>query len=249
MDPEGWSRPLDAYCERTGPEFWSEPANALTNAAFLIAAVVMARRTRGALPMANVLIALLAAIGVGSFLFHTFATPWAALADTTPIGLFVLAYVFAANRWFWGLGPWAAAIGTALFVPYAAVAGAGFARLPFFAVSAAYWPIALLIALYGLALLGRAPATGRGLLTGAGVLALSLVARSVDGAVCDAFPLGTHLAWHLLNALMLGWMIEVYHRHVEAGRSRSHRARAGDGPAPDGDGPARPPLRSRMGPG
>jgi hypothetical protein len=25
--------------------------------------------------------------------------------------------------------------------------------------------------------------------------------------------LGTHFLWHILNALMLGWMIEVYRRH------------------------------------
>ena len=215
MDQDGWARAIDGYCERTGPEFWSEPVNALTNAAFLVAAGVMLRRTRGAWPMANALVALLAAIAVGSFLFHTFATAWAAVADTAPIALFVLAYVYAANRRFWGWGWGAAALGAALFVPYAAIAGAGFAQLPFFQVSAVYWPIALLIALYGLALLGRAPATGRGLLIGAGILSVSLVARSVDGAVCDAFPLGTHFAWHLLNAGMLGWMIEVYARHVQ----------------------------------
>jgi hypothetical protein len=31
---------LNNYCERTGPDFWSEPLNAFTNAAFLIAAFV-----------------------------------------------------------------------------------------------------------------------------------------------------------------------------------------------------------------
>jgi hypothetical protein len=33
-----WSTPIDLYCERTDASFWAEPANALTNAAFLIAA-------------------------------------------------------------------------------------------------------------------------------------------------------------------------------------------------------------------
>lgn len=78
---ENWGSVIDGYCERTGPEFWSEPVNALTNAAFLVAAFVMWRRTGGRLPLANLMILLLALIGVGSFLFHTFATTWAALAD------------------------------------------------------------------------------------------------------------------------------------------------------------------------
>ena len=215
MEGDGLRQALDGYCERTGPELWSEPVNAVTNAAFLVAAFVMWRRTGGRLPMATAMIVLLALIGVGSFLFHTVATVWAAIADVAPIALFVLLYVLAANLRFWGWNGWGAGFATLLFVPYAALAGAAFGEVPFFAISAQYWPIALLIALYGLALLGRAPATGRGLLIGAGILTLSLVARTADEAVCDAFSIGTHFLWHVLNAIMLGWMIEVYRRHLE----------------------------------
>lgn len=214
---ESWTGFIDGYCERTGPEFWSEPVNALTNAAFLVAAYVMWRRTGGRLPIANVLIVILALIGVGSFLFHTFATTWAALADVVPIGLFVLTYVFAANLRFWRWSWWGAAFATLLFFPYAPLASVAFGRLPFFEISAFYWPIALLIALYGLALLGRAPRTGQGLLIGAAILSVSLVARSVDQGICDALPVGTHFLWHVLNAAMLAWMIEVYRRHMEEG--------------------------------
>ena len=215
-----WTRQIDGYCERTDASYWSEPANALTNAAFLVAALVMWRRTQGTrTPVQAVLIALLAAIGVGSYLFHTHATAWAAMADTAPIGLFILAYVYAANRDFWGLPRWGAAIGTALFVPYAALLVPWFQTVPWIAISAAYWPVPLLIAAYGLALLGRAPATGRGLLLGAAILVVSLIFRSADELppVCMALGVGTHPLWHLLNALMLGWMIEVHRRHVLRG--------------------------------
>ena len=75
MDP--W-RSIDLYCERTDASFWSEPLNALTNLAFLVAAILIARwarRERGRLSWdAAVLAALAALVGVGSFLFHTFAT-------------------------------------------------------------------------------------------------------------------------------------------------------------------------------
>ncbi|MEM6826099.1 MAG: ceramidase domain-containing protein [Pseudomonadota bacterium] len=202
---------IDGYCERTDPSFWSEPVNALTNAAFLIAAFVMWRRCRW-LPLGRVLAGILAAIGLGSFLFHTFATGWAALADVTPIAAFILVYVFAANRDFWGLGPWASAAGAALFIPYAAVFGAIFAELPFFRISAAYWPVALLILVYAILLRGRDPGVARGLGLGAGILVLSLVSRSIDELVCPAVSLGTHFIWHCLNGLMLGWMIEVWRR-------------------------------------
>ena len=36
-----WSAPIDAYCERLGPQFWAEPVNAATNGAFLIAALAV----------------------------------------------------------------------------------------------------------------------------------------------------------------------------------------------------------------
>ena len=214
-----WTAAIDGYCERTGPEFWSEPVNAFTNAAFLIAAFVMWRRTaENRAPEEAVLIALLALIGIGSALFHTFATAWAAVADVLPIGLFILGYIWAANRTFWRMPRWAAALGMAGFVPYAALVGPAFGALPFFSVSAAYWPVALLIALYGLLLLRRAPATGRGLLSGAGILTVSLTARTLDGSLCEAVPFGTHWLWHVLNGAMLGWMIEVHRRH-RAGQS------------------------------
>ena len=212
-----WSDAIDGYCERTGPGLWSEPLNALTNVAFLLAALVMWRRTAGnRAPAETVLIALLAFIGVGSALFHTFAARWAAVVDVLPIGLFILAYIWAANRTFWAMPRWAAALGTAAFIPWAVLLEPVFAALPFFRVSAGYWPVALLIALYGVLLRGRAPATGRGLLVGAGVLTVSLAARSVDEAWCEAVPLGTHWLWHLLNGAMLGWMIEVHRKHRAA---------------------------------
>ena len=206
---------IDAYCERLDPSFWAEPLNALTNAAFLIAALIMWRRTGASrTPVQTVLIALLAAIGVGSFLFHTFATGWAALADVAPIVLFILAYIYAANRDFWGMPVWAAALGTAAFVPYAALSTPVFAALPLFEISAFYWPVPLLIGLYAFLLRKRAPATARGLAVGVAILVASLAFRSADMPFCDAIPIGTHLWWHVLNGIMLGCMIEVHRRHL-----------------------------------
>lgn len=210
-----WTASVDGYCERLDPGFWAEPVNAVTNAAFLIAALVMAVRLRGAhLPIANLLVAILAIIGVGSFLFHTFAQGWAGLADTLPIVVFILVYLFAATRDFLGFGNkggWAA---VALFIPYAAATVPLFAMIPGLGSSAGYAPVPVLIAAYAVVLRRRAPATARGLGIGAGLLVLSLTARTLDEPLCTALPLGTHFLWHILNAVMLGWMIEVYRRHM-----------------------------------
>ena len=207
-----WTRAIDAYCERTDASYWSEPVNALTNAAFLVAALIMWRRSEGRTG-GRVLSAILFSIGIGSFVFNTHATAGAGTADSTPILVFTLVYVFLANRTFLGWPVWAAALGAAGYVPYTAGLTPVFAALPFFSISSFYWPLPVLIFAYALFLSRRHPETARNLAAGAAILCLSLVARSLDGMLCPVWPLGTHFLWHCLNAVMLGWMIETWLRH------------------------------------
>lgn len=206
---------LDGYCERIDPSFWSEPVNAITNAAFLIAALYMWHRSRG-LPNAQALCAVLFAIGVGSFLFHTYATTWAAIADVAPIAVYVLLYIFLATRDFWEQNTLTSLGAVLLFFPYAYVTVPLFEMLPILNVSAGYGPVPLLILIYAFGLRNRAPETARGLAIGATIILISLTFRSLDMPVCENLPLGTHFMWHILNGIALGWMIEVYRRHMLA---------------------------------
>lgn len=209
-------QPIDAYCERTSAAYWAEPVNAVTNLAFLLAAWVMWRRTEG-LPLARALCGVLAAIGVGSWLFHTHANRLTAALDVAPILGFILIYIFAATRDFLGLSRWWAAAAVLAFIPYAALTVPVFsAVLPVLGSSAGYAPIPLLILGYAAALWRRAPETARGMAVGAGILIASLTFRTLDYPLCDLVPFGTHFLWHVLNGLMLGWMIEVYRRHMLA---------------------------------
>ncbi|MES2814781.1 MAG: ceramidase domain-containing protein [Pseudomonadota bacterium] len=209
--------PIDAYCERTSAAYWAEPVNAVTNLAFLVAALVMWRRTDG-LPLARAMCGVLAAIGAGSWLFHTHANGLTAVLDVVPILVFILLYLFAATRDFLGLGPWWALAAVVAFFPYAALMVPVFGwAMPFLGSSAGYAPIPVLILGYAVLLWRRAPATARGMVLGAGVLVASLTFRTLDGPLCGMVPFGTHFLWHVLNGLMLGWMIEVYRRHMLAG--------------------------------
>lgn len=206
--------PIDAYCERLSPAFWAEPVNAVTNAAFLLAALVVWGRTRGDAG-ARALAVVLALIGVGSFLFHTVAVRWSALADVLPILAFILLYLFLATRRFFGAPLWAGLLAVLAFVPVSAgTAWASRAAFGSLNGSEGYLGTLLLILAYGAALLPRDAATGGRLLAGGVILALSLTARSLDAALCEAVPIGTHFLWHLLNGLLLGWMI---HAMVAAG--------------------------------
>ncbi len=212
----GWFETVDNYCERLGPGYWAEPLNAATNAAFLLAAVVVWRHTRG-LPLARVMAALLAVIGLGSFLFHTHANRLTGVLDVTPILAFILLYVFAASRDFLALKPWQVGLTVAAFVPYAAATVPLWSLVPGLGSSAGYAPVPVLILFYAWLLRVRAPKTAQGLVVGAGLLIVSLAARTLDGPLCAVLPMGTHFIWHLLNGAMLGWMTLVYVRHMRPG--------------------------------
>lgn len=208
-----WTQPVDIYCERMDPSFWAEPVNALTNLAFLLSAMIMWPRVRG-LIWGRVLCVVLASIGLASGAFHTHAVGWTGLADVLAIVVYALIYIYLANRFFWNMRVGWAVVATAGFIPYAALTIPLFQYLPGLGESAQYMPLPVMILAYAWMLRRRFPDTARGLAIGAAILLVSLTFRSIDMPLCPAIPMGTHFMWHVLNAIMLGWMIEVWRRHV-----------------------------------
>ncbi|KMO36831.1 hypothetical protein VQ02_14795 [Methylobacterium variabile] len=215
----GWWEPVRDYCERTGPEFFAEPLNAASNAAFVVAAILLLRRRAGPPdPVADGFALLVGVIGLGSALFHTLAVQWAMLADVIPIALFIHAYVFLALRRFLGLSVPAALAGTLAFALAAALFEPALSRLagqplgPASNGSVAYAPAAL--ALFGVGAASRRAGHRAGAaLIGIGVLFLvSLAARTFDAALCPLLPAGTHWLWHLLNAGVLYALVRAARR-------------------------------------
>lgn len=217
-----WTAQIDGYCERTDFTFWSEPLNALTNLLYIFGGLWMYWRSRHySLPIATALSVLLVLIGIGSFLFHTYATSWAALADVAPIGAFILVYIFAVHRDVLGLKAWIAAVATAGFVPFAAVMVPLLNQIPFLRISNFYWTVPILLVAYALIVRRYKAETAMGMIAGALLLSVSITLRSLDELLCDVFPVGTHIFWHTLNSIMLPFMIEVYRRHMLEAREAS----------------------------
>ncbi|MBK1668995.1 hypothetical protein CKO28_13235 [Rhodovibrio sodomensis] len=195
-----------------GPQFWAEPVNAVTNAAFLIAAVwvfAVLRRDDRLEAGTGLLLGLLTAIGVGSFLFHTIATRWAALADVLPIMLFILAYLGLTMRRGFGLNWWWAGGITLAFLPASMAFETGVERVLGDALggSSGYLPALAALLVAGGWLLARGVTAGWWLLGAAGVFVASITLRTLDGPLCQATPFGTHFMWHVLNAVVLGLLI------------------------------------------
>lgn len=204
---------LDAYCERTGPGLWNEPLNAVTNLAFIAAGVMALRQWRKAPRLAwrnswdlLLLITLLFAIGLGSALWHTFATRWSRFADEIPILLFINLFLLAflvrigRTRWVGTLGLFA------LFHLLNFGVNAAFPR-EFLNGSIFYGPAWATLIVMAVFLAARKDPEARAFALAAGVFTVSLVLRTIDEAVCPAFPVGTHFLWHLCNAAMLYFLL------------------------------------------
>jgi len=192
---------IDFYCERLGPGLLAEPLNAVTNGAFLVAAWLLQRLARhgGGSDRGVLALAVLAlAIGIGSGLFHTFATGWALAADVVPILLFQLLFLLLYLRRRVGLAPLPAA-GLCLAFLLACLAVRDLP--PLLNGSLMYAPTLAVLALLAWHQLRSLQLW---LLVGAtGLFSLSLLLRSLDNALCPIWPIGTHLFWHLLNAAVL----------------------------------------------
>lgn len=241
-----WSEQVFMYCERgLDSAFWAEPFNALSNGAFLVVAGAASARLGATAPASRdqvgqrlalwTLIALTGAIGVGSFLFHTFATRWALLADVGPITLFMLAYLAYALRIFLGLG-WLAIV---LILPAFLLAGSAASSIvcspadasghqpPCLNGSLGYAPALVSLWIIGLVAWRRGLGVRLPLLAAGAVFLLSAALRTIDRDACEAARIlghdrGTHFLWHLLNALTLHLLLRAAIEDPHA-RQRSSR--------------------------
>jgi hypothetical protein len=127
--PIEWFEAVDGYCKRVDATFLPEPINMVTHAAFLIAAIW-------------------ALIGIGSFLFHTFAQTWAGLADVLPILMFILIYMYVTTRNYFQVASWGAWLSVIGFFPVAAVIGWLISDWGNLGSTRGYVPVPILILIY-----------------------------------------------------------------------------------------------------
>lgn len=216
-----WSAAMDIYCERTSAAFWAEPLNALSNIAFILAAgvgLVLAVKTNRLNGINALLIGLAALVGIGSFLFHTYANRWSDIADIVPIWTFIFIYILAALNGFFDLA-WARVWRIGLII--LAVTASIFYLMPANVDSNAtmlngseqYIPAVIALLVFGYALQRRRHPAAAYIWAGGVTFVLSLGFRTLDNALCTALPAGTHFGWHLCNGLLIGLLLLAIIRH------------------------------------
>ena len=199
----------DIYCERTAPGLLNEPLNFFSNLAFVFAGLLILRmlrqeplRDKKWQGLCQLGAGMMIVVGIGSMLFHSFATIWAELTDVIPIAIFVFFFLIlhvlaVVNRGWAGV---AVAMGGLVF------AGVVFAQVIDPAMvngSQDYFAPLLLLMVLSVIHFRKDAASGIWMLGGCVTFIASLIMRSLDLIVCEAWPFGTHFLWHTLNGILL----------------------------------------------
>ena len=200
---------LDHYCERVAPGMWGEPLNLVSNLAFVVAGIFVSQyflRQQSKIHSQtwdfSLLITLLFAIGIGSGLWHLYATSWSLKADTIPILLFINIYLLSCLFRLFSLSIIA---GLSIFITYHVINSGIQWILPadFLSGSIFYLPtwfflLGITFYMWQLKLIAY-----RFFIFAFIIFTVSLGFRTVDLFICDSIPIGTHFVWHLLNAMTL----------------------------------------------
>jgi hypothetical protein len=153
-------------------------------------------------PPLRLLPALMALIGLGSSAFHTLAVLWTEFLDVACIGVFIYFFIACFLRYVADL-PWSQAwIGMPLFWLLGKALSYLFPPQSFNG-SVGYFPAFACLLLMGGYLASRRSPDASYYFAAAVIFAVSLTLRTLDLAWCATFPVGTHWAWHSLNAITL----------------------------------------------
>ena len=198
------------YCERIGSGPFSEPLNALTNLAFVVAAVLAARRIRDFRELSlgtRLLPWSLGLVAVGSALYHILRSPGTYLLDVIPLTVFIAGSLYLALR------------RLAIRTSQALQAGAAFVLLQsvllifvprhFLNGSTPYLVALLFIPLLMAWIARRYSSLVWDMVPVAVLFALALVFRTLDPVVCPWLPIGTHFLWHISAAAAAYYLIRL----------------------------------------
>lgn len=186
------------YAERHSDGLLAEPFNALSNIAFLIAAYLVyriaSRNPEDRRWECRVLPPLLAAVGIGSLLFHTARNGYTFLCDVAPITLFILAVMGSLFRWLTkNFEVSGVLVGGFTFIQMVIPRDILNGSLPYI-ITLLVLLIITPVALY------KCGNKAMPLVLLCGSFAAAIVFRAIDLSSSPIVPMGTHWLWHIFAA-------------------------------------------------
>lgn len=212
-----WHEYIDIYCERVDSTFWAEPLNALSNFAFIFASLLLFRlyfKSKLQSYPFLFLSTLLFLIGIGSFLFHTYANIWSQYADTVPIWSFVLFYILFSARIVFEAS-WTntlkviAVVLSFVYIGFDLSNSMNLENDLSLNGSIQYAPALFLLGVFSFLLYLKKSASYKYGFYALGIFILSLFFRTADMNLCESIGVGTHFIWHILNAWMLYYLLYI----------------------------------------
>jgi hypothetical protein len=225
MDRPVW--PLGLTCERTTLDFWSEPLNALTNIACIIAVIVCWRerqRVAARDPASLIHILFIAALGLTSFLMHTMPTKPLSVVDTIMTASFIVFALFGLLTRHLRLGVFISLLFVAAFLslaPFVSNLAEGFTSrsTALFIPVLFFFPICSALMIFRAENLPSAErdqqnACARLVMISSVTFILGLGARALDQPFCSRVPTGLHFLWHIAFAVTMGLITIAYIRNA-----------------------------------
>ncbi len=217
---------LDNYCERAGETgLLAEPLNAVTNLFFIFYALRIAHllyrmpnRTFRHCWDIWLLTIILAIIGVGSGLWHTYATRWSVLMDVIPIALFIHFYLVFFLRRAFNFGRIKTLLGWLAFIGLTTLFEL-FASPDMLNGTIMYVPTYVTLVVIALACYRYNRVIAPHIWIVIAIWTASLLFRTIDNSICDSFPYGTHFLWHILNSIVLYRLLKILVAHQQPVRT------------------------------
>lgn len=201
------------YCERANTlGLWQEPINLISNFAFFIAfgaLMYQIRKFKKVSKIYYLFTAWVFLIGLGSIVFHTFASPLTMWMDVIPIFGFIIAYLLWANKRLLSRPLWLSLLIVGVFLSMTFFIDAHYKHLA--AGTLSYIPAWLFLLAFTLKVWFTFPSVflRHKFLKALNIFSLALFFRAVDLPLCDMIPFGTHFMWHILNAFLLYYLCMI----------------------------------------
>ena len=196
------------YCERTAADVLSEPLNSITNLAFVLISYLIFKKYKNH-EYSLIFSGLIFCIGLGSFLLHTIPSKITALIDVMFILFFIIFFLYILFQKILKL-----AITCALFLSLASpvlyyyLGSVLKENFTLFGDSSFYIVIWLHLNLIYFYLLIKNANFNNFILVASIIFVISIFFRIIDKVYCDINLYGTHFLWHILNSLVLFYLVK-----------------------------------------